>query len=211
LNTKNRAKKILAKLKKEFPNPNTELKWKTPFQLLTAVILSAQCTDKQVNKTTHTLFKKLGTAKKMSQAKTKEIEKLIHSTGFYHTKAKNIKNTSKKIMQKFKGKVPSTIKELITLPGVARKTANVVLAHAFNKTEGIAVDTHVKRITNRLGFTKSKNPTIIERNLMDIFPPQQWVNINILFVLHGRKTCTARKPKCKKCPIKTHCPSSQTT
>lgn len=171
-------------------------------------MLSAQCTDKRVNIVTKKLFKKFRNPKQFAKANLHELEKMIYSTGFYHSKAKNIKNSAKIIVKKFRGRIPNSMQELLFLPGVARKTANVVLFHAFNKSEGIAVDTHVKRISNLLGFTSSSNPAIIEKDLMQLFPKSQWGKINMLLVKHGRKICIAGKPKCSDCFARKLCPSS---
>lgn len=197
---------ILKTLSGIYGKPETMLEWDTPFQLLTATILSAQCTDNQVNKVTARLFKKHPTAEKMSKARITTLEKIVYSTGFYRQKAENIRETSKIICREYGGRVPDTMHELIRLPGVARKTANIVLTHAFNKTEGIAVDTHVKRISYRLGWTKSTNPVIIERDVMARFDKKHWKKINHVLVNHGRNECRAGKPACNNCPILKHCP-----
>ncbi len=199
---------ILKKLRKEYPKAKTALKFRTPFQMLVATILSAQCTDKRVNEVTKTLFKKYKTPKDYAEADKKEFEKEIKPTGFYKNKAKNIINAAKKIVEKYNGRVPKTIKELTSLPGVGRKTANIVLNSAFGIAAGIAVDTHVKRLSQRLGFTKNKDPNKIEQDLMKIFPKKDWHDLNFLLVEHGRKICKARKPLCEKCVINKLCPSA---
>ena len=202
-----RISKIVKILRRTYPRSRTALYYKTPFQILIATILSAQCTDKRVNKITPHLFKKYETVYDFSKAKQSTLEKDIHSTGFYRNKAKNIISSSKRIVEVFKGKVPRTMKELLTLPGVARKTANIVLSSAFEKVEGIAVDTHVKRLSNRLGLTKECIPEKIEKDLMELVPKKDWLDFNYILVDHGRSTCKARSPLCYECVIKKLCPS----
>ncbi len=177
------------------------LNYETPLQLLVATILSAQCTDDLVNKVTPALFARFPDAKSFAKADREEIETLVHSTGFYRNKAKNIQNAAIKIVQEFNGQVPQTMKELLTLAGVARKTANVVLAHAFGIIEGVTVDTHVKRLSNRLGLTKNSNPAHIEQDLMKLLPQPEWENFSISIIYHGRAVCNARKPKCSDCEL----------
>ena len=206
---KERINKILKILKETYQRPKIALRYQDPFQLLVAVILSAQCTDKQVNKVTPSLFKKFPTPETMANAPIEELEELIRSTGFFRNKAKNIKAAAKLIKEKFNGKVPETMEELTSLPGVARKTANIVLFNAFGKIEGIAVDTHVKRVAQRLGLTKHKDPVKIEKDLMKIIPKEDWGIITFILIEHGRKICKARKPLCDKCPVKDLCPSAQ--
>jgi len=202
-----RAYEIFSRLKKEFPNPECALIHKNPFELLIATILSAQCTDERVNKVTPSLFKTFSSPKEMAIASHAEIEKLIHSTGFYKNKAKSLIGSSQKIVEDYEGIVPSTLKELITLPGVGRKTANVVLGNAFNVVEGIVVDTHVTRLSKLLGLTKHTDAEKIELDLVKLFPKNQWVEISHLLILHGRKTCIARRPKCFTCVLAEICPS----
>jgi endonuclease III len=207
----NRAKKILEKLYNEFGHPKGPLKSETPLQLLIAVILSAQCTDERVNKVTPALFKKFKSAKDFGKAKITEIEKLIKSTGFYHNKAKNIKACCSMIVSKYNGKVPSEMEELILLPGVGRKTANVVLHQAFGKSHGFVVDTHVGRLAVRLGLTSQSNSKAaekIELDLMNAFPKEKWDDASLLLIFHGRKTCTARKMYCERCCLNKLCPSA---
>jgi endonuclease-3 len=201
-----RIDKIIEILKKEYGGAHVALKYDNPFQLLVAVILSAQCTDVQVNKVTPALFKRFPTPEAMAKADISEIEELIRSTGFFRNKAKNIKNAAKIIVEKFGGKVPDTMEELLTLPGVARKTANIVLYNAFGKVDGIAVDTHVKRLAKRLGLTKEDNPVKIERDLMALIPKELWGPISYMLIEHGRRICKARKPDCENCPLKELCP-----
>ena len=202
---KTRADKIRKILQHIYPEVKTALFYKTPFQLLVATILSAQCTDKQVNQVTPILFKRLKTPADFATAHLKTIEKLIRPTGFFHNKAKSIKNCAKSILNHHNGQVPQTLDELIKLPGVGRKTANVVLGAAFG-IPGVVVDTHVGRISNRLGLTENKNPVKIEYDLMDIIPRREWNDFCLRLIFFGRSICTARKPKCLQCPLKKICP-----
>jgi endonuclease III len=197
---------VFKQLKKYYPKAHCVLDFLNPFQLLVATILSAQCTDKRVNLVTPILFKDFGTAFKMSQAKQSEIENIIRSTGFFRNKAKNIIAGSKIIVKDFKGQVPVSMSDLTQLPGVARKTANVVLFNAFGINEGIVVDTHVKRIADRLGWTKNSQPEKIEKDLMKLFKRSDWGILSHLLIALGREFCKAPKPLCEKCPIKIMCP-----
>jgi endonuclease III len=206
---KEEIKKIIKRLRKEYPGSRVRLNHKSPFELLVSTMLAAQCTDNMVNKITPALFNKYKSPQAFSKAKLSELQKYIHSTGFYRNKAKNIIATAKKIIKDFNGKVPNTMEDLITLPGVARKTANIVLSASFNKAEGIAVDTHVKRLSNRLGLTKEKDPNKIEKDLLHIVPYKDWLDFNFLLVDHGRAICDAKKPLCKKCILKDLCPSAR--
>jgi len=199
--------KIIQLLKKEYPRPKIALDYSSPLEILVATILSAQCTDKRVNIITKTLFKKYKTVKNYANADLKEFEDEIRSTGFYHNKAKNIISTAKKIISDFKGKVPSTMQGLVSLPGVARKTANIVLYNGFGKIEGIAVDTHVKRLSMRLGLSKYDDPVKIEQDLMELVPKKDWGEINLLLIDHGRNICDAKKPLHDKCVLYDLCPS----
>jgi len=201
-------RKIISALEKDYPNPKTALNYKNPHQLLVATILSAQCTDVRVNLVTKNLFKKYKNVEDFAGADLSEFEQDIRSTGFYRNKAKNIVATSKIIADKYNGKVPDSMERLITLPGVARKTANVILSEAFDKQEGIAVDTHVIRLANLLKLTESKDPKIIEKDIMSIAPQKYWGKISNLLILHGRNICIARKPKCEICHLKKICPST---
>jgi endonuclease-3 len=203
----NRIEEIIKILRENYSNPKTALKYRTPFELLIATILSAQCTDERVNKLTPSLFTKYPTIEDFAKVRPEELEKDIYSTGFYKNKAKSVIGVATEILKKFDGKVPESIEELITLPGVARKTANIVLSSAFKKAEGIAVDVHVKRIAERLGLSKEKNAEKIEKDLIRIIPKKDWLDISYLLIDHGRKICTARAPLCPKCPIKNLCPS----
>jgi len=202
---KTRTDKIRKILRSIYPDVKTPLRHQNPFQLLVATILSAQCTDKQVNRVTAVLFKHLKTPADFAEAPLKTLENYIHSTGFYHNKAKNIKNCSKVILGTHNGRVPQTMAELVKLPGVGRKTANVVLGAAFN-TPGMVVDTHVARISGRLGLTENKDAVKIEFDLMKIVPQRAWSDFSLQLVFFGRETCAARKPKCPTCPVAKLCP-----
>jgi len=203
---KDRIKDIIKILRKTYPNAHTALRHKNPFQLLVATMLSAQCTDERVNRITPLLFKKYKTISDFAKLKRSELEKEIYSAGFYKNKAKNIIAASKKIKTEFNGHVPDEMDKLIGLPGVARKTANIVLSSSFKKVEGIAVDTHVKRLSGRIGLSAEKTPVKIEQDLMNIIPKTDWLDFNYLLVSHGRKACTARKPLCRGCVLKDLCP-----
>lgn len=198
---KNKAKVVLKELKEIFPKTKTALNFSSVFELLVAVVLSAQCTDKKVNEVTEKLFKKYKNVDAYAKAKKAEFEKDIKSTGFYRNKTKNILATAKIVQQKFGGKVPDSMEALISLPGVARKTANIVLGSGFGKTEGIAVDTHVKRISLLHGLTDKKNPDKIEQDLMEIFPRKEWTELNHRLVDYGREYCSARKHDHENCPL----------
>lgn len=202
------AGKIIALLDKIYKNPKTALNYKTPHELLAATILSAQCTDKRVNLVTKELFKKYKNVSDYAKTDVIEFEKDIRSTGFFRNKAKNIINGAKIIVEKFGSNVPDTMEELITLPGVARKTANIVLTEAYGKVEGIAVDTHVRRLALRLGLTKNSNPDKVETDLLKITPKKDWGKVSNLLILHGRNVCTARNPNCKGCVLNKICPSA---
>lgn len=204
---------IIKILKKTYPDARIALNFGDNFQLLTAVILSAQCTDKRVNMVTPALFKKYPAVYDFAKALVDDLEKMIYSTGFYKNKAKNIKAAAEKIVAGFDGKVPDNMQDLLTLPGVARKTANVVLDSGFGKEEGIVVDTHVCRVSGMLGLvpmalSKAKQAVKIEERLMKIVPRKEWGKFSHLLVFHGRKICVARRPKCKICPLNKLCPSA---
>ncbi|MEA3343490.1 MAG: endonuclease III [archaeon] len=205
MNKKAHIKQILKKLTPLYPNPTTELTHKTPFQLLIATILSAQCTDTRVNKVTKTLFQKYKTPIDFANADQKQLEHDIHSTGFYRNKSKHIIASSKIITGKYNSTVPRTMQQLTTLPGVARKTANVVLSEAYSINEGIAVDTHVARLSKRLGLSQEKYPKKIEKDLMRITPKSKWRTLSNFLIFHGRKTCHARNPKCARCALEKIC------
>lgn len=206
---KKRAARIISIFKKTYPKAWCTLGYKTPFQLLVSTILSAQCTDARVNIVTPALFKKYPDARAMSKAPIPALEALIRSTGFYHSKAKAIRETSRLIVQNFGGKVPSEMASLLTLRGVARKTANIILFHAYGKTEGIAVDTHCMRLSWRLGFASSRDKqNKIEEELMLLIPSSSWGMYTNWMVSHGRKYCMARNPDCARCPMNKLCPSA---
>lgn len=206
---KQQANNVLCALKARYPQPETHLEHKDAWELMVATILAAQCTDARVNKVTPTLFSRWNGPDAMQYASVEEIEEVIHSTGFYHNKAKNLLAAAKLISQEFKGEVPRTMKELIRVPGVARKTANVVLFGAYGINEGLAVDTHVKRITHRLGLTQNTDPVHVEKDLMEIFPQEEWGNVNHRLVWFGRHVCDARKPKCDACEMEEYCLKSE--
>jgi len=202
---------IIQRLKKAYPDAYCSLDHKDPYQLLIATILSAQCTDERVNMVTPALFKKYPNPAAMAAATLTNLEKLVHSTGFYKNKALALKETSKAIMENFGGKVPRSMEELLTLRGVARKTANVVLGSAYGIAAGVVVDTHVKRLAFRLGLTKETDPGKIEKVLMKTVPRTDWIWFAHALVLHGRTVCDARKPLCNKCPLSPLCPKRGVT
>ena len=203
---KNRAAGVLQRLEQRYPKPRPTLDWDNPWQLLVATVLAAQCTDARVNLVTPFFFQRWPSPAELSKAATGDIEEIIRSTGFYHNKAKHLREAARIIMTSFNGAVPQSMSELLTLPGVARKTANIVLSHAFNRHEGIAVDTHVKRIAGRLGLTDSTDPMRIEKDLMPLFERRCWGLINHMLVMFGREICHARKPLCQNCPLGDLCP-----
>ena len=205
-----RARIIIQKLSTEYPDATIALRYSNPLELLISTILSAQCTDARVNIVTEDLFEHYKTAADYATADLVQLEKEIHSTGFYHAKAKNIIACCKALVEKYNGKVPSTMETLTALAGVGRKTANVVLSGAFGIVEGVVVDTHVARLSQRLGFTSQTNPQKIELDIMNIIPKKDWYVIGNLLVWHGRTICDARKPKCSHCSISLLCPSVQT-
>lgn len=198
---------MIEKLKKAYPDAKCSLDFTTPFEMLVAVILSAQCTDERVNKTTPAIFSHYHTPEDFAQMDLALLESLIHSCGFYKNKAKNIKATSQILVEKYHSQVPNTMEELMSLPGVGRKTANVVMLEAFSDPQGVAVDTHCKRIANRIGLSKEKEPEKIEQDLLKQFPKKYYYDLNHVLIWHGRKTCTARNPQCKNCPIANNCES----
>jgi endonuclease-3 len=204
---KTRIIKIIKILSKEYPRARTALTFHSPLDMVVSTILSAQCTDKRVNIVTATLFKKYRSAKDYAKADIRKFEQEIRSTGFYHNKAKNIINMAKMLVSDFNGKVPDSMEQLIKLPGVARKTANVVLNNAFHKVEGIAVDTHVIRLSQRLGLSRFDDPVKIERDLMELLPRKYWGKITYHLVDHGRAVCKAPRPLCPECAIGKYCPS----
>lgn len=203
-----RALEIMRRLGEAYPNATTELRWKTPFQLLVATILSAQCTDERVNRVTAELFKRYRTPKDFASADQAVLEEEIKPTGFYRNKAKAVIGAAKMIVEEFGGRVPRTMEEMLRLPGVQRKTANVVLGTAYGLPTGIVVDTHVDRVSKRLGLVPEsvKQAEKIERQLMDLFPQDRWITTGHAMVLHGRYVCTARQPKCAECILADLCP-----
>jgi len=201
-----RAKAIYRQLTKSYPNVRCELDYNSAFQLLVATVLSAQCTDKRVNQTTPALFKRYPNPKRMSKADLKDIQRLVKSTGNFRAKAKNIKGLSQKIMVDFGGQVPDKLEQLVTLPGVGRKTANVVLGHAFD-TPGITVDTHFGRLSRRFGWTKETDPVKVEFAVAELIPEKEWTNLSQRMIWHGRRVCHSRKPACGACSLSKLCPS----
>lgn len=207
MNAQEKVKEIVKRLKKEYPEPKTALAFSNPFDLLVATVLSAQTTDVHVNKVTENLFKKYKSVKDYANVSSETLQKDVSSINFYRTKAKNIHKSAKMIVENFNSNVPETMEELITLPGVARKTANIILSNAYGINEGIAVDTHVKRLANRLGLTKNEDPVKIEKDLMEITAKSEWGNLSHLLIFHGRKICQAKKPDHKECVLYDICPS----
>jgi len=210
LEPKARALKVIELLEMEHADAKIALHHSNPLELLVATILSAQATDEQINKITPSLFKKYKVAEDFANADLKELEQYIKSSGFYHNKAKNIKNCCKSLVEKFHSKVPKTMDALLELPGVGRKTANIVLANAFGVVEGIAVDTHVGRLAQRLGLSEYDDPEKIEKDLMLLVPRGKWTRITDLLIFHGRRVCTAKKPNCAGCVLNKICPSAFT-
>jgi len=203
-----RAANVLRTLRKEFPSATTALTNENPFQLLVATILSAQCTDERVNMVTPGLFRKYPTPAHVAALNQSELEAEIRSTGFFRMKAKSVIGCSCALVERFNGKVPARMEDLVSLPGVGRKTANVVLGQSFGIASGIVVDTHVHRLAQRLGFSAEKTPEKIEQDLMTVFPKRDWIDVGSVLILHGRKTCNARKPRCGQCAIRELCPSA---
>lgn len=202
---KQNAEKIIKKLIDFYPDAKCSLDFETPFQILVSVVLSAQCTDERVNKTTPAIFAKYPDAIDFVNMPIETLQELIHPCGFYKTKSKNLKLAAEKIVNDFAGKVPETMEELMSIPGVGRKSANVIMLEAFNKPQGIAVDTHAKRISNRIGLSSESEPTKIEQDLLKLIPKKYYKDVNHVLVWHGRNTCTAAKPKCDTCPAKQYC------
>ena len=200
------AKRVQASLAALYPDAPAALLYRTPWELLTAVVLSAQCTDERVNKVTPELFRRWSGPRELAEAEIGELEEVVRSTGFFRQKAKNLLATAKIVCARHGGELPRTMPEMTALPGVARKTANVVLFGAFGINEGIAVDTHVKRLSHRLGLTAQTTPEAVERDLMEIFPRGEWGNVNRRMVLFGREFCMARKPRCPACKMEAFCP-----
>ena len=202
------ASEVIARLKAEYPDARTDLDWSNPLELLVATILSAQTTDVQVNRVTESLFAKYRKAEDYADAALDVLEEDIRPTGFYRNKARSLRGMARALVEEHGGEVPRTMPELVALPGVGRKTANVVLGNAFGTNEGIVVDTHVRRVSNRLGLTESQDPVKIEQDLMGVVPEEDWTIFSHLLILHGRRTCKARKPDCPNCVLNHICPSA---
>lgn len=202
---KKQAIEIIEKLKQFYPDAKCSLDFTTPFEMLIAVILSAQCTDERVNKTTPSIFEKYNIPEDFAKMDLNLLEELIHPCGFYKNKAKNIKKTAEILVNEYNSQVPNTMEELLKLPGVGRKTANVIMLEVFNNPQGVAVDTHCKRIANRIGFSNEKETEKIEQDILKLFPKKYYYDLNHVLIWHGRKICTARNPKCESCPISANC------
>ena len=205
MKTKKEAEKIIKILKETYPDATCSLDFTTPYQMAISVMLSAQCTDERVNKTTPELFKKADTPEKMIKLSLEEIEDIVKPCGFYKNKSKNVFACSKMLVEKYNGIVPDNMEDLQKLPGIGRKSANVIMLEAFHNPQGIAVETHAKRISNRIGFSKKEDPEKIEQDLLKVIPKEYYYDANHLFVWHGRKTCDSRKPKCEICTLKDYC------
>jgi endonuclease III len=206
MHAEERAVAVLERLRERYPDPATILDWRSPWELLVATILAAQCTDERVNRTTPDIFRKWPTIKDMAGASLSDVEQAIHSTGFFRSKAKSLVGSAREIIDRFGGELPRSMEQLTTLPGVGRKTANIILSNAFSIHEGIAVDTHVRRVAFRLGLTGSKDPKRIELDLLPLFPRIAWGEINHLLVFFGREICKAPIPLCSGCPLRDICP-----
>lgn len=205
ISAKSRAGLVLAALRKRYPQTGTQLEYENPWELLVATILAAQCTDARVNMVTPSLFARWPGPRELARAAREELEEVIHSTGFFRNKAKNLLACARMVSEEYAGELPPSMEKLVRLPGVARKTANVVLFGGFGINEGIAVDTHVKRISHRLGLTENTEPGRIERDLMELFPRPEWGNVNLRLVWFGRDVCAARKPACDRCEMESFC------
>ena len=210
LEPKERVEKIIELLEKQYPEAKTALNYSNPLEMLIATMLSAQTTDERVNMVTKTLFRKYQVPEDYANASLKELEQDIRSTGFYHNKARNLQNCCKLLVEKFNSQVPKTMDEMLELPGVARKTANIVLYYAYGVIAGVAVDTHVRRVSQRLGIAEHDDPSKIEQDLMEITPKEKWMKLTDLLIYHGRQTCFARKPKCDQCVLNKYCPCAFT-
>ena len=196
---------IIETLKEMYPDAKCSLDFSTPFQMLVSVVLSAQCTDERVNKTTPSIFSKYSTPQDFVDMDIELLEELIHPCGFYKTKAKNLKRTAQILVEKYDGIVPNNMEDLMSLPGVGRKSANVIMLEAFDLPQGIAVDTHCKRIANRLGFSSESDPAKIEQDLLKVIPKEYYKDVNHIFIWHGRNVCTSQKPKCDSCKLQQYC------
>lgn len=208
MNRSDRAKELLKRLPEIYPDAHCELVHSSPLELLVATILSAQCTDKRVNIVTRDLFQRCRSAQDYADISQEELESIVRSTGFYRNKAKNLRAMGQALVERHGGEVPSTLDELAAIPGAGRKTANVVLGNAFSKNEGVVVDTHVGRLSQRLGLTKFSDPIRIERDLMKLFPQKSWADLSHWLIFHGRRRCPARKPDCPNCELHDICPSA---
>lgn len=206
---KQRTPEIIERLSRAYPDARVALNFSSPFEMLVATILSAQCTDERVNKVTEHLFQKYRKPEDYLRVPEQELAAEIKPTGFFNQKTRAIRGAAQRIVEEYDGRVPGTMEELLTLPGVARKTANIVLGNAFGKVEGIAVDTHVKRVSNRLGFTSHEDPDKIERDLMELVPRDRWFSFTYVLIEHGRAVCKARTPRCEDCVVNDLCPSSR--
>ncbi|MFQ5690925.1 MAG: endonuclease III [Gemmatimonadota bacterium] len=205
-----RAREISRLLAEAYPDLSLSLDYASPLELIVATILSAQCTDERVNRVTPELFRRYPTAREYAEGDREELEERIRSTGFYRNKAKHIQEMARRLVDEHGGEVPEAMEDLVKLPGVARKTANVVLSNAFGKNEGVVVDTHVKRVAGRLGLTRHTDPVKIERDLMELLPRAEWRTFAWRLILHGRRVCSARKPACERCILESACPSAHT-
>ncbi len=203
-----RAAAVFELLEKEYPEARTALEHTGPFELAVATVLSAQCTDERVNRVTPELFRRFPDAGALARAPLDQLEEIIHSTGFFRSKARNLVGMARSVVEEYGGELPRSLAELTRLPGIGRKTANVILGNAFGIDEGVVVDTHVKRLAGRLGFTKATTPDKIEMDLMEVFPTDQWTPLAHLLIFHGRRVCPARKPRCPECVVAHLCPSS---
>lgn len=211
MNKQDRATEIYKRLKKRYPAPEPALDWASAWELLVATVLAAQCTDERVNKVTPGFFAKWPDIPHVAEAAIPELEAMVRSTGFFRNKAKNLKAAALRILEEYNGEVPRTMKDLVSLPGVARKTANIVLSNAYGLHEGIAVDTHVKRLSFRMGLTRNTDPVRIEKDLMPLYPRETWGDVNHFLVYYGREVCNARKPKCEHCELNDICPKNGVT
>ncbi len=200
------ARTVVRRLRKEYPDAECALRHGSPYELIVATILSAQCTDEMVNKVTPGLFLRYPTVEKLARGRQATVQRMIHSTGFFRNKAKNLIGMAKTVVSEFGGEIPPSMEDLLTLPGVARKTANVVLGVAFSKAVGVVVDTHVKRITHLLGLTEETEPVKVEKDLMELLPRKDWIDFSHLLIWHGRKVCVARRPDCDACVLSDRCP-----
>jgi endonuclease III len=204
-----RAAEVYDLLAEEYPDATCALTHRSPFELTVATILSAQCTDERVNMVTPVLFQAYPDPESLAGARQEDVEEIVHSTGFFRNKAKNLISMAGRVVEEHGGRIPRTMKELSALPGVGRKTANVILGNAFGIDEGVVVDTHVKRLSNRLGFTRHDDPVKVEKDLVKLFPRERWTMLAHLLIFHGRAVCVARKPRCEACVVSHLCPSSR--